>query len=285
MKIYQDNAPHPSRVHALVSWMVGQKKSQSQKDIKEKLCPAFMGNDDLFNDLLKATVESGILKEEHGLVSLVDQTPSGVKIDKKSVKANFPMLFAEFALQPNLPNGEENSFAQLAAWFLKQDPLAVPPSTQKERLIEQMSDAGFEVSGLRLHNNAQQDNFINWCNYLGLCTFLHDRMIPDSTVFLRWHWKKFKDLAKNKKLRITDFYSKVGELCPVLDGGSVWRMIKDKEPDYPEGYLSKSLSLALVRLETEGFFKIHYEGETREGMNIYSNRDTFNSVTELRKVS
>jgi hypothetical protein len=285
VKIYQSNAPFPTRVHAIVSLIATKKESMSSKEIKEILSPSFMGNDDLFNDLLNSVFESGILLQEHGLISLVDQTPSGMKIDKKSVKANFPMLFADFVLQANLPNGDENSFALLAAWFLKQDPLTLPPSSRKDLLVSKMEDAGFDVQSLRLNNNAQQDNFIAWCNYLGLCTLLHERMIPDPTTFLRWHWKELKDLAKNKKVKIIDFYNKVGQLCPVLDSGAVCKSIKDKEPTYPDGYFSKSLSLAMIRLEKEGFFKIHYEGETRDGMNIYQNSNTKSSVTELRRVS
>ena len=244
-----------------------------------------MGNDDLFNDLLNATIESGILVHEHDLFSLADKTPSGMKVDKKSVKANFPMLFADFVLQANLPNGDENSFALLAAWFLKQDPLTLPPSNKKDRLVAKMLDAGFDVQSLRLNNNAQQDNFIAWCNYLGLCTLLHERMIPDPTTYLRWHWKELKDFAKSKKIRVYDFYNKVGQLCPVLDSGAVCKNIKDKEPTYPDGDFSKSLSLAIIRLEAEGFLKIHYEAETRDGMNIYQNSETKKSVTELRIIS
>lgn len=285
MKIYQSNAPFPTRVHALVSLIATKKESMSPKEIKEILSPSFMGNDDLFNDLLNATIESGILVHEHDLFSLADQTPSGMKVDKKSVKANFPMLFADFVLQANLPNGDENSFALLAAWFLKQDPLTLPLSSKKDRLVAKMLDAGFDVQTLRLNNNAQQDNFIAWCNYLGLCTLLHERMIPDPTTFLRWHWKEFKDLAKSKKIRVIDFYNKVGQLCPVLDSGAVCKNIKDKEPTYPDGYFSKTLSLAMIRLEVEGFFKIHYEAETRDGMNIYQNSDTTKSATVLRGVS
>lgn len=257
----------------------------SSKEIKEILSPSFMGNDDLFNDLLNATIESGILVHEHDLFSLADQTPSGMKVDKKSVKANFPMLFADFVLQANLPNGDENSFALLAAWFLKQDPLTLPLSSKKDRLVAKMLDAGFDVQTLRLNNNAQQDNFIAWCNYLGLCTLLHERMIPDPTTFLRRHWKEFKDLAKSKKIRVIDFYNKVGQLCPVLDSGAVCEKIKDKVPTYPEDYFSKSLSLAMIRLEAEGFFKIQYEAETHEGMNIYQNSEIVKPATELIKVA
>ena len=287
MKIYQSNAPFPTRVDALVSLIASKKESMSSKEIKEILSPSFMGNDDLFNDLLNSVVESGILLQEHGLISLVDQTPSGMKIDKKSVKANFPMLFADFVLQANLPNGDENSFALLAAWFLKQDPLTLPPSSRKDLLVAKMEDAGFDVQSLRLNNNAQQDNFIAWCNYLGLCTLLHERMIPDPTTFLRWHWNEFKDLAESKTLEITEFYSKVGQLCPVLDSGAVWEKIKVKEPAYPEGYFSKSLSLAMIRLEAEGCFKINYEAETREGraINVYQNSETTKSATKLIKVA
>jgi hypothetical protein len=288
VKIYQDNVAYPTRVHAFVSFMASQKESLSKKDINEKLCPAFMGNNGgLVNSLVNATVESGILQEEHGLFSLVDQTPSGVKIDKKSVKTNFPKLFAEFALQANLPNGEENSFAKLAAWFLKQDPLSLPPNTQggKEQMRDQMELAKFATKSLRLDDGSIRDNLIKWCNYLGLCTFLHERMIPDPTTFLRWQWKEFKDLAKNNKIKVIDFHSKVGQLCPVLDSGAVCEKIKDKKPAYPEGYFSKSLSLAMIRLEAEGFFEIQYGAETRDGMNIYLNSDTTKSATELRKLA
>ena len=263
MKIYQDNVAYPTRVHAFVSFMASQKESLSKKDINEKLCPAFMGNNGgLVNSLVNATVESGILQEEHDLFSLVDQTPSGVKIDKKSVKTNFPKLFAEFALQANLPNGEENSFAKLAAWFLKQDPLSLPPNTQggKEQMRDQMELAKFATKSLRLDDGSIRDNLIKWCNYLGLCTFLHERMIPDPTTFLRWQWKE-------------------------LDSGAVCEKIKDKKPAYPEGYFSKSLSLAMIRLEAEGFFEIQYGAETRDGMNIYLNSDTTKSATELRKLA
>ena len=60
MKIYQSNAPFPTRVHALVSLIATKKESMSSKEIKEILSPSFMGNDDLFNDLLNSVVESGI---------------------------------------------------------------------------------------------------------------------------------------------------------------------------------------------------------------------------------
>ena len=74
-------------------------------------------------------------------------------------------------------------------------------------------------------------------------------------------------------------------MCPVLDSGAVCKNIKDKEPTYPDGDFSKSLSLAIIRLEAEGFLKIHYEAETRDGMNIYQNSETKKSVTELRIIS
>ncbi|MBT6957266.1 MAG: hypothetical protein HN996_02485 [Opitutae bacterium] len=284
MKIYQQNAAYPSRVKALVAFLL-QEKLQSKQDIKHKLCPDFMGNvPDLWPHLLNALTESGMATEEDALVSLEKKTPSGYPINKKTVAENFPRLFADFALQPNLPNGDENSFATLCAWLLKQDPLSLPSMTPvgKESLIREMETSGVEVASLKLNDASIRDNLFTWCNYLGLSSNLYERTIPDPTTFLRWHWESFQKLAKHGEIGIKDFCSKVAEICPVLDGGTVWEKVREYEPKYSDSEISKSLSLSFVRLESEGYIKCGYLDDAASPSRRYLDHETQIPITSLK---
>jgi len=67
---------------------------------------------------------------------------------------------------------------------------------------------------------------------------------PDPTLFIKRHIDLL--LPIGREFRIENFLKSLGDICPVIDGGKVFRKILPS--DYPGDLLSDSLSFALERL-------------------------------------
>ena len=263
LKIYDRKAPVPSRMLALAKILI-KKGPMRRRDVYAYLNPSIIdaaqeAEDEfqsietiqetlLFKEIIDAAKECGLITIE-GLENTISLSPN---LDKKNIflddiDKNFPILMADLVLKPKI-NNEKNLFARVCAWFLNQPIFGNPQDHDgwKRLLLKQCGDLLKEA---RLRGNSEWDNVAYWLRYLGLASRTISEGIkglyPDPTLYIERHIEKL--IFPKEQITANKFRERLGALCPVIDGGSVFYEMRPKE--HSDDLLSDSLSFALERLK------------------------------------
>ncbi len=182
-----------------------------------------------------------------------------------------------FALAPGAPNGDEGvlltflerrlldpgeaelcgqkAFPLALAWFLVQDP-AIPLSWGQNYSGQVQDDCGRESGSFELTNHSAFEQFVYWARYLGFAWRLEtlgvNVVFPDPTQGITRYLPAVTDAGRRP---IRDVMSALALRLPVLEGGTARAEIESRLPAAKrllDGYLSRSTSLALERLELLG---------------------------------
>jgi hypothetical protein len=163
-----------------------------------------------------------------------------------------PLVLSRLLLVTTI-NGAPNGFAMLCAWLLHQGASDMP----KDRggLKKALQEQGFSLEELQIQNDGRWDNLVYWARYLGLLRQMREGpcagLVPDPTLFLQRHLAQLLPAGEDVEART--FRTRVGELCPVLDGGSVRTMLLARiAPDWRPEKLSDALTFGIERLERGG---------------------------------
>ena len=248
MKIYTTVEPVPSRMLAVARLLLATGPMP-----EDELVPLLQPRDKtgMATNTLNAAVECGLVLREKKQCRLAeglfDHEPKPTELDEI-----LPLVLARLLLAQKI-DGDSNNFATLCAWLLHQPVLTMP--TDRGGLKSAIQEQGLSLNDLQVQSDARWDNVIYWARYLGLVRQMRDEpcagLVPDPTLFLRRHLSKL--LPAGDEVDASTFRHRVGELCPVLDGGAVRDALLARiAPDWPEQQLSDSLAFAIARLEYSG---------------------------------
>ena len=162
-------------------------------------------------------------------------------------------------LQEKLLNPEEaekhgqSALSKALAWLLCRDPAAPLAWEDNYReLVEQ--DCGTEGASFELTNRARCNQFVYWARFLGLAWRLEvngqNVVVPDPTKAIARNLGRWE--AKPGWLPVGEFLSRLAVDLPVLEEGTARRFVESKiahDRRRPDGYISRSTSFALRRLE------------------------------------
>jgi hypothetical protein len=273
--IYHTVAPSPGRILGLVRLLEPSgKRGIPRPEICDLMDPPALRTRPVAEprdiaEILGAAVEAGLAEEfsARGQKSLrlASTLPDGSSMpDGPSEK--LPELMARLLLRAEV-QGKANHFAEACAWLLTQPLIGCPQGHLALRTG--LEAAGFDLDEIQLKNEARLDMFLYWASYLGLIWRARQSgghgVIPDPTHFLRARMGRL--LPPGEEVSVATFLTRLGEECPVLDGGvvrsAVLRRMEESGvlPATTEG-LSDSLSFALRRLRMEGLLTWSYVNDS-----------------------
>ena len=154
--------------------------------------------------------------------------------------------------QPDVPNA--------LAWILIQDPFR--PLTKggtQVPLINRQLGAQDELRTV-IGNDSRYQNLLYWARYVGVAEWISlkgaDAIVPDPTRALTANFEKI--FRTESELSIRQFVQRLGEVIPILEGGSVRTALEGRmvTKARDEGHLSRSTSLALKRLEERNIIRL-----------------------------
>ena len=259
MKIYTEFEPVPSRVAALARLLL------AEGDISEDQLVALLQPRELKNmapKTIDAAIELGLVVRRSGKCCLTDALPKSIK--PSQLDKHLPIVLARLILRSEI-GAKPNGFVKLCAWFLHQPILNFPHD--RGGIYAAMRAQGQPPEEHQVANDARLDSFIYWARYLGLLRQMQGTassgVIPDPSEYLRRFLPDL--LPPGEDVSAQDFRSRLAQLCPALDGGSVREaLIRKLAPDWPPSRLSESLSFGLERLEQTNDIKIWCHDDWRD---------------------
>lgn len=173
-----------------------------------------------------------------------------------------PILWKRMAFPDLAESYGQKEFPDALSWLLNQNPFQPLPwkgGEHAERIVAQLG----ETDPLRIDigNNSRYQNLLYWARYFGCAEWIGIKtgnvVIPDPSEVILWLIPHV--FADDSELPIQTFIQRLGEVCPVLDGGSARRNFETRltaEFQRQEYHLSRSTSLALKRLQLRGIITI-----------------------------
>lgn len=156
--------------------------------------------------------------------------------------------------------GSNDALAYLLAWWISLSVLDAPGDVAGlQDAIASNSFLGELARELSSPNDVRVRQFLQWASYLGVGWTSRiadrERLVLDPTALIR----RFGARAwpKSEVLSMADARNRLAVLVPVLDGGRYLEAMSAYIPTVDERHLSEALSLALVRLESEGTLRLH----------------------------
>lgn len=248
MKIYTTVEPVPSRMLAVARLLLAAGTMQ-EDEVVALLQPR--EDTGMAKKTLDAGVECGLVVRSRNLCSLASelfpQDPKPAELDEALPLVLARLLFAQRT------NGTANGFATLCAWLLHQPVLEMP--RDRGGLKKAAEEQGLSLTELQVQNDARWDNVIYWARYLGLLRQTREEpcagIIPDPTLYLQRYLAQL--LPAGEEVEAGIFRARLGQFCPVLDGGAVRaELLARIAPDWPVQQISDALSFGVERLERSG---------------------------------
>ncbi len=169
----------------------------------------------------------------------------------------FRLLLSHLIMDPE--NAENHDLCKLLAWFLAQDVYTI---TGDQEGLEAVLRKQVGDNRLGLINDARYGDLLRWSVFLGLAWPLklpgqkNSQLIPDPTSHVESLLPSLFANAKSKRTQLPQFVGDLVRLCPVLDNGIFYDMIRHFLPDRNPEHLSSALSLALLRLQEQHIIEL-----------------------------
>jgi hypothetical protein len=248
MKIYTTFEPVPSRMLALVRLLL---TAGTLDDVELVRLLQPRENTAQAEKTLDAAHQCGLVLRKGKQCSVTPglfsegMAPSGLD-------DALPVVLGRLLLRADV-GGEANGFAILCAWLLSQPIQGMPQD--RGALKRAIEEQGLPLSELQIQNDARWDNVIYWARYLGLIRQMGDGacvgLLPDPSMFLRRHLAEL--VPSGADVPAAEFRVRLGQLCPVLDGGAVRDgLLQRCMPDWPASRISGALAFGIERLERTG---------------------------------
>lgn len=275
MMLYQTMAPSPGRVLGLVRLLQGLAgKTVTRREVCDLMDPPTLRPRPVLEpkdiaEILGGAAEVGLVEDYNAAgqrcIRLASRLPDGTPMPPRPAEV-LPDVMARLLLRTQV-GGRPNRFAEACAWLLTQPAVGAPQG--HNALRTGLQAAGFDLEEVHLRNESRLDMFLYWAVYLGLVWRTRETaghgVIPDPTAFLRRHLDRL--LPPGERVTVADFVARLGEACPVLDGGVVRlavlrRMATAGLPPAPAERLSDALSFAIRRLRKEGVLGWSYVNDS-----------------------
>lgn len=271
--VVSDGIITPNRVWAIVSLLRYAQDGLTRDQLDRTLMPS-KGEEDLNrNTLDKNLVEArgaGLITEEDGLYRLSpDAPPSALDPDTPPAVALSDAVF-------HSPDDRNAAFGHAASWLLGLDPYGPDQHRTEAAIIGGMRDD--QVEGLaRINNDNTFGAFVGWLLGLGLAhasPFDPKAYVPDPTAHVRSRLPEV--FAGSDTLPMSEVVARLARLSPVFERGRFRTAIPSS---VPTDHLSKSTSLAWLRLHDEGVVEMSKPSDA--DVWILEDADGFRSVSHV----
>jgi hypothetical protein len=257
----------PNRIMAVAEYLLGLGADGGDLDqIQGQLSPLTKAQDDaeekgsvMAEYVLREMKSLGMLVRcEAGTFALCDELLEAGKSGhlEQAVRA---YLFATMTDPACARTRGQDEVPDALAWLLAQDPFK--PLSWKGEHAQRLKDQLDEGDDLRkLAGNDQLfQNLVYWSRYLGFAQRIgNDAIVPDPTEVVGSTLPSV--FGGEKEITIEAFVQRLGRAISVLDGGHARQQLEARMRDNylrPDKTLSRSLSLALTRLELRGLLKLN----------------------------
>lgn len=257
----------PNRIMVITEYLLGLGAEGGELDqIQGQLSPLTKAQDDA--EEKGSVMAEHVLREMEKLGMLTRRGTSTIALSDELFEAGNSehweqavraYLFATMTDPACARTRGQDDVPDALAWLLAQDPFK--PLSWKGEHAERLKDQLEEGDDLRkLAGNDQLfQNLVYWSRYLGFAQRLgNDAIVPDPTEVVASALPAvFSDA---KELTIEAFVQRLGRTISVLDGGDARQQLETRlRDDYlrPDKTLSRSLSLALTRLQLRGLLKLN----------------------------
>lgn len=245
---------------------------------------------DIFKEVLKESVALGLvskmeLGELESYVAGVEPPTTGISEAKLMIWIKDYLLEMLSTPGKARSHGQENLPLSLT-WLLLQDPITPLKWGESHRSKIDEMFPNHEAFDLTVH--ARFQNFIYWAWYLGLCTVVGDSsaklIIPDPTqAIFRLLPHIFSD---QQECSGVEFLDRLGQLCPVLEHGEARNELEglvDSQIMFPKSdALSKSTSLAVLRLEARGLLQLLDVSDAHQTVILSLNPENSKRISHVR---
>jgi hypothetical protein len=259
------SAPRPV-LPALVwaAFRLVREEPQAREGIEALLLPASLrvdgGRPESVSVALDVLIDLGLVSEHDGQLQAT-LSPGESDLEESLFRRELRHRVLASERNDDLFESDDGTreFAKASAWFLAQsvDDPPVSYNSVAQLLNEQFgSDEGAKSI---LQNSYRWAPFVRWAKYLGLASFVPLKdggPCPDPVNAVR---DALGDLSLQLpgEVELPHFVLALGNLVPVLDGGSYRVLVEERMDKRPRSSgngdtVSAALSLALLRLSEEG---------------------------------
>lgn len=217
----------------------------------------------VIDELLKLGLSS---LDEQRVLRLNDDYLSMNVSEGEWAEALRQVLLTKMVFPEHAEKSDQASMPDAISWLLAQDPYGRLPfsgGAHAELIVRQLGQQ--DALRTAIGNNQRFQNLIYWARYLGFAERVAlkiggstvDMVVPDPTEALARMMPGI--FMGQRELPIQAFLQRAAESCPVLDGGVARvgleeRLLEGFQPK--AGYLSRSISLALFRLQARNVLKL-----------------------------
>lgn len=275
MKLYTVVECIPSRLIGLANLLVeldGQDNTRAE--ILDLVQPSSLrkGKDadpDMANKVIGAALELGLIEECEDKDG--DKCIRIVKgaLPSRNSQLHWERWISRRVLQ-ELVEGPSRDMATIVAWIQSIRFTECP--RDKTSWKARFETDGFKRDDFGLNNDARWDNLFDWCRFMGLLWQTHSSreapgVVPDPAVLLA---RFIEDaLPDSHEVAAGEFRARVGALFPMLDGGHIFRSVRQQiaaargEASDTADRLSPGFGLALRELRDRKLIRYYCPDDQR----------------------
>jgi hypothetical protein len=264
MSLFKEGAYSvPGRFLALCDFLLGCPQMREKRSVCESaLMPdgLLTGEDKrpMVRTVISEAAKLGLIEKNDDDIQIAADAPRTLRTQKTD-RRTWPLAFMDLFIQ-----SEENHDMLLAlAWWLSLPVLSAPGDWTT---IDMSPKWRQDASSLGPMNDFRYSSFASWAIYLGLAwrqAKQQDRWLvpnPARHVLTRLQTELG---AKPREYEALDFVRRLGDWCPVLDGGTFRKKAESKglSETLDAKQVSSSLSLALLCLEDGGYLDLTHAAD------------------------
>ncbi len=254
MSIISNFTAEPNRLEMVIKYLKGTKKQYTKQELEDIFSPSnARGGSSVFREVYTVLEALGLLKVDNDLITLnLPKTKQPILLTIRDAIFNKEFL-------------EKDDFSLALTWLQTQNSIKnLDWSDSVTNIVN--GDLNDDYLELDLTNNSRWQHFGYWCIYLGFATKVYiaekTYLCPDPTEAINDEIKNI--FTKNKEIHIKEFFLALSRVLPVLEYGSIRIKINESIREglqLPEDTLSKSTSLALLRLERRNVIKLIHKAD------------------------
>lgn len=254
MSIISNFTAEPNRLEMVVKYLKSTKKQYTKQELEDVFSPSnARGSSSVFREVFTVLESLDLLKTDNDFI----------KLNLPKTKQPINVIIRDAIFNKEFSNKDDFSLA--LSWFQSQNSIKnLDWSDNVTNIVN--SDLNDNYNELDLTNNSRWQHFGYWCIYLGFATKIYiaekTYLCPDPTEAINNEIKNI--FTTNKEIRIKEFFLALSNVLPVLDYGNIRIKINESIREglqLPEDTLSKSTSLALLRLESRNIIKLAHKAD------------------------
>jgi len=251
-------------------------KGPTTRDELTDLCApkSVVSNRQNFNNTLRLAIRLGLFVTDEGKLRISPELPKDA-LSKRKGEALLPVVICESLMsksvnEPLWKGGEEEDadsddadFTRAVSWALALNFPDMPNSGPTAEKLLRSQVSGTDPLQIIQNTGTRWPGFVRWAPFLG---FGWGNFVSDPTEAIRQRLSAV--FGRKRTLPANELISKLSEALPVLDGGT-YRIEVESKLDVatawsppPEGALSSSLSLALMRLHLDGTLSLDHKSDS-----------------------